>query len=704
MIDKLEVFKTLELFFPKEKNMLIEIRAISPFSKNDIWSGYFYDYELLWDSIQRFDTTHNLYFVLNAIDRRCENMQQFNQMLRGVQTTQDKDISTREWVLIDIDTEKNHLPISSTDEEWQLARMKTHTVRNYLLGAGFQQPVVCTSGNGLHLLFKVDGWANNQDNLALIERFLKSLSAMFSDEEVDIDVKVGNAARVTKLYGTTAKKGKNTPQRPHRLSKLLLVPDEIKPTPKEYFEKVASVLPVEEKYTTSTTTIRNGESFDIDKFISEHNIAVAKDVTVNGIRKIVLKECPFNPAHTAPDSALFVMPSGAIGFTCFHASCSQYTFKDFRLHYDPNAYEKKDFYEHRNKRMYNAPYPQKPVEPIVATEEKGKIWLKMCDIQKPRFNYADYIPSGITAIDSHVVGFRRGQVSVWTGKRGCGKSSMLNMLILNAAQRGYKSALWTGELNADLEKEWLTLQAAGKQYAELVPGRDIYTVREAVAARIDKWLDKYFWLFNNKYGENFGQIEGQIRQLYNDEKIDVVLLDNLMVLDIKSLDENKYDRQSILLQKLHDLAEELNIHIHLVAHPHKSLGYIQVDNISGSGDISNKAQNIFIMARANTNDFRVNAPQYINKIEMQDIEDSRCTNIVEIGKFRTRGTMQGKIIKFWFEEESNRLKNDIAENITYAWADPPSQIQMDYVQQAYEEVNNTADGMPFEASHEDCPF
>lgn len=698
-MDKLEVYRTLETFFPLGENRLIEIRAINPYVKNDSWSGFFYDYDTLWNAIQRFDQSHNLYFVLNNIDNRCNAMPQMNQILRGVQTIQDKDITSRRWILLDIDTEKNHLPISSTDAEWQIAYKKTGDIWHYLLGQGFSQPIVCTSGNGLHLLFRIDDWKNNDENLKLVENFLKSLSALFSDENVEIDVKVGNAARITKLYGTVAKKGSNTVERPHRLSKIIYIPDEIKSTGREYFEKIASLLPHEENVRTSTYSIHNGENFNIDDFIREHNIEVAKDVTISGIRKIVLAECPFNNAHKAPDSAVFVMPNGALGFSCFHASCAQYSFKDFRLHYDPNAYDRKDYYEYQNKRRYNEPRQIIPAQPLVETPEKGQVWLKMGDIQKPSFSYSDFIPSGITELDKRGVGFKRGHVSVWTGKRGCGKSSMLNMLILNAAQKGYKSALWTGELTDSDVKDWLYLQAAGKHHTERIYGTDYYRVSPQVTARINAWVDKYVRLFNNKYGENFSQIAEQVRILHKTEGLDVLLLDNLMVLDIRSLDENKYDRQSILLQKLEDLAKELNIHIHLVAHPHKNMGYVQIDNISGSGDIANKADNIFVMTRVNA-EFHTNAKDYLSKLDYQIIKDSKCTNIVEVGKFRAKGTLMGAIYKFWFEEECNRLKNAVAENIVYGWEDPTSESSI-----RFDNQNDDNNNLPFLKSDDDVvPF
>ena len=337
-----------------------------------------------------------------------------------------------------------------------------------------------------------------------------------------------------------------------------------------------------------------------------------------------------------------------------------------RLLFEPDAYTEK----YRPQRFTTTPTPPPP---IVETDEKGKVWLSMADVRKQPFSPDDFIPSGISGIDKRGIGFKRGMVSVWTGKRGCGKSSLLNMLILNAAQRGFKSALWTGELTADMVKQWLYLQAAGKRYNHRVFGTDYYITADTVIPDIDSWMDDKMRLYNNNYGENFQTIEQQVRTLHGEWGVDNVLLDNLMVLDIKSLDEEKYDRQGVLMQRLVDLAKELNIHIHLVAHPHKSLGYVRIDNIGGSGDISNKADNVFIMSRVN-NDFKATAGEFLEKSDLVDIVSSGCTNIIEIAKFRAKGTLMGDIVKLWFEEESNRLKNYDTENIVYNWNNNQEEI------------------------------
>lgn len=660
MIQKEQIYQWYDIF--KGNNALTEIRVLDG---KRTYSGYFTDVERIIAAIMPFDNSPHaqIYFTLNCINDACYGRAQKDKMLQVYRepTTGDTDIVGRTHVLIDLDP-KRPAGVSSSNEELEYAHRKAVDVFRFLLAQGFNEPIICKSGNGYHVVIPCK-IAANDETTAVVKKFLQVLALLFSDEHVDIDEKVFNASRICKLYGVTARKGENTPERPWRQSQIVRVPQEIKPTDIAYFKKVAAMYPEDEPKPDRWNGY-SSERFDLVDFLNKHGIGY-KAERVAGGTKYVLDHCPFNDQHKHKDAVIFQRDNGAIGFICLHNSCSGKTWRDVRLYFEPNAYDRQ--YQQRSvpQRQYQPQVPQQ-VQPIVQTEDKGKVWLKMSDIRKQPFSKDDFIASGITEIDRRGIGFKRGMVSVWTGKRGCGKSSLLNMLILNAAQKGEKSALWTGELTSDMVKQWLYLQAAGKQHNHRLEGTDYFVTNDYIASKIDTWIDKYFWLFNNKYGDNFSQIEEQIRKLVNENGISQIFLDNLMVLDIRMLDENKYDRQAVLLQRLEDLAKELNIHIHLVAHPHKSIGYIRIDNISGSGDIGNKADNIFIMSRVN-NDFRTSAPDYLDKFEFDDVIKSGCTNVIEIAKFRAKGTLMGHIVKLWFEDESNRLKNDIAENIIYNW-------------------------------------
>ena len=127
-------------------------------------------------------------------------------------TAKDGDIVRRRWLLVDCDPQRKGT-VSSTDAEKELAYEKAFAVATFLESLGWPTPIIADSGNGWHLLYRIDLPAGDG---GLVARVLKALARMFSDDAVDIDTKVGNASRICKLYGTLAAKGKNTPAKERR--------------------------------------------------------------------------------------------------------------------------------------------------------------------------------------------------------------------------------------------------------------------------------------------------------------------------------------------------------------------------------------------------------------------------------------------------------------------------------------------------------
>lgn len=661
MIDTQQIYQWWEVF--RAGSMLTEIRLIQG-KKN--WSGYFTSPDDIINAITPFDSMANLqmYYTINEVDHACYSREQGDKLVQGASNTDDNAIRRRAWIFIDLDPEHGKIKgISSTDEELNASYLRACKVYSYLKEQGFYDPVVCMSGNGYHLQYRVD-MPNTKQVDELVSRFLKSLGMMFSDEVISIDTTVANAARICKLYGTTAKKGRSTEERPWRQARIVQVPPAIEVNDKAYFEKVANLFPVQEKVPTAQSGYSR-ERFDVVQFMNRHGIAYREEHTAIGT-KFILDHCIFDESHVGKDAMIFQGNDGALGYHCFHNHCQQYTWRDVRLKFEPDAYDQK-FRQAYNREKQPWQQPYVAPQPIQQTQDKGPVWLTMPQIVKPRFSILNYLPSGVEQIDRLILGFKRGHVSVWSGYRGCGKSSLLNMLILNAAQLKYKSALWTGELGGAEVKEWLYLQAAGKARNVNVRS-DFYETPPEIMAKIDKWIGQFVWLFNEKYGNNFQQIVDSLRKLKQEHDIDQAIFDNLMTLDYEGLDQNIYVGQKKVMQTLHDLALELNIHIHIVAHPNKSGSFLRMNSISGTANITDLAQYVFILHRIGR-DFEKNAAEFLDKKDIKAISESDCTNVIEICKCRDKGTAVDHFIHLYYEKESNRLKDSKAENTIYNWAD-----------------------------------
>lgn len=662
----------------KEPNQLVEIRILDG---KKTYSGYFKDVESIISAIRPYEHC-GIYAVLNSIDEACYSRAQRDRLvLNPKSTTNDNNIIGRDIIMIDFDP-KRASDTNSSDEEKEYAKQVVNKVYKFLRDMGFSSPIIADSCNGWHAYYRI-AMKNSEENTQLIKDFLNVLNMMFGDDKVDIDCSTYNASRIAKLIGTSSSKGSDTVERPRRESMFIRIPDEFKITENEYIQKVADMLPKPE--TPNRANNFSSEKFDLDAFIEKYNIKIHSKSKSNGVTKYVLEECAFDSNHKHPDAAIFVLDNGAIGYKCLHNSCQQYTFKDFRLLFDPNAYNKtysSNLYRDFRKN------PIKEFTPIVETKEKGETWIKMSQIEKYKIDPNNFIPSGIEQLDKLIIGFKRKHVSVWSGYRGCAKSTLLNELILNAANKGYKTALWTGELDNTEVKTWLYLQAAGKQFNKQSQFNNFYYTPDNICKKIDSWIDKYFCLFNNEYGDNFYQIEYEVKKLKEQLDIDVLILDNLMCLDIDDIDGDKYDKQKQLMKKLTKLAKELNIHIHLVAHPNKSGTFLRPNNISGSGHIPDLAQNVFIIHRIGQ-DFANDSKDFLSPITRSDIINSGCTNIVEICKCREKGAAVDHFIKLWFEKESNRLKDNIGEHIVYGWEESPKPIPL--MQNREPEIDDMSD-------------
>ena len=117
---------------------------------------------------------------------------------------------------------------------------------------GWPTPIIADSGNGWHLLYRID---LPGDDGGLVHRVLQVLAKRFNDESVTIDTKVGNASRICKLYGTIAAKGEPTFDRPHRVSTIVSIPDTLEVVSIELMESLVKAAECNESPTPNDTSV-----------------------------------------------------------------------------------------------------------------------------------------------------------------------------------------------------------------------------------------------------------------------------------------------------------------------------------------------------------------------------------------------------------------------------------------------------------------
>lgn len=700
MIDKVELKKTWDLFVGNDG--FTEIRILGKFQ----YSGYFKSFDNLCKQLEPYTEMDDeqIYFVMNNMSSDCYARPQCEKFLKSPKaTTKDDEIISRKFLLCDFDPIR--LPnISSSPEQFELAHKKAQDVYRYLKDdCGFEDMVVAISGSGWHLLIPVNIPCNEETD-KIVKDFYAYMGNKFTDDKVEYDVKVYNRSRITKLYSVVSKKGANLPSNPWRQSKIVYIPKELKPTPIDKIKELADLAPKEEPKQAPNRPNRhynNGNMpFDLRTWLNEHGI-VYKEETSDDVTKFALEHCPWEDTHSNKqkwDSALFLNKDGQITFSCFHSHCKDKTWFDFRVFYEPGAYSK-PAYQPQQAVYVQQPRPHKPKYEIKdEIPELGEKWMSLSSIEKIDLTKLEKVTTGFTELDYRIGGLYMSEVTVLSGSNASGKSSWLNTVLLNIVQQGYKVALWSGELRADVLKSWIQMVAAGK--SNLRPSQyeqGSYYVPDGIGKRIDDWTDGRLFVYNNKYGNVASQVLADIKILTK-AGVKIFVIDNMMSMNIDVFDGDKNDRQKQFVLELKDFAMKEKVHVVLVAHPRKSVTFLRKTDISGSGDIINAVDNCFIFHRVNE-DFIRAISEFYGNATANNLR--QYGNVLCVEKNRMKGVVD-LMVGMHYEIESRRFKNTPEETIHYGWESEPVQTAMFDDDEYYADQPN---GMPFEPSDDsEAPF
>lgn len=686
-------------------NKPTEIRLLG---KNP-YSGYFADIDTLVGALKPILSDLNTqyygnmqaYFTLNEINEDLYSREQRDQFVKKPKaTTTDGDIVRRKFVMIDLDPTRA-AGISASDEEFEKAHLKAVDVYRYLIKSGFKEPMITTSGNGYHIYIPCD-MPNDDEHTDLVKRFLQGLSKMFTDSNVEIDEKVYNAARIDKLIGTWAKKGSDSKDRKWRLAKFIKIPNDLSPNDDSLFIPIANLIPKDEPrplpnkgYSQSVVN----QPFNLVSWLNSHG-AKYREKQSGKCTLYELEYCPWVDQHSDKkkwDSALFIDEQGKITFNCTHSHCKNRTWHDVRLFYEPNAYDKPQFVPQQQYRYQQ----QKPKYQIKdELPELGKKWLCLSDIKKIDLSQIENVKTGFYELDKHIVGLNMSEVSLLSGSNSSGKSSWLNTLLLNIINQGSNVALWSGELRSDILKAWIQMVAAGRRnLRESKYGEGKYFVPNDIASRIDEWTEGRFFLFNNEYGNTWAQIFNDMEVLLK-ANVKVFALDNLFSLNIDLLDGDKNNKQKELILQIKDFAKKNQVHIILVAHPRKAMTFLRKNDISGTADLTNAVDNVFIIHRVN-NDFMRTAEEFFGRGKMAKFDG--YGNVIEVAKNRMYGVVD-LMVGMHYEVESRRFKNELNEDIRYGWEQRPQPVQQT-LDNTYNYVDNGIyDEIPIEERLSEAPF
>lgn len=246
--------------------------------------------------------------------------------------------------------------------------------------------------------------------------------------------------------------------------------------------------------------------------------------------------------------------------------------------------------------------------------------------------------------------FRPGEVTVWAGANGQGKSMVTGMVALSLAAQGEKICIASFEMKPER-----TLERMGRQFAGMNP--------EAVASRGSEksiknlldvyeqfrdWTDQRLWLYDQQGTVAWTNVCAVARYAAKVLGVTQIFIDSLM----KCVQgEDDYNGQKAFVDELTAIARDYGVHIHLVHHIKKPANEEHAPNkydLKGTGAVSDLVDNVVLVWR--------------NKVKERKREENKLTEEDEVREPDTvlicdkqrNGEWEGKI-GLWFDKPSQQF-------------------------------------------------
>lgn len=391
-------------------------------------------------------------------------------------------------------------------------------------------------------------------------------------------------------------------------------------------------------------------------------------ITEGQIDSLSVAECGFENAVS--------VPTGANGFTWL-ANCwdwinrfqeivvfgdnehGKITLSDTlraRLEIPIKVVRRKDYLGEKDANAILCKYGREAVKTAVNNAEMPRLEnvKDLSTVESIDLNRLPKIKTNIPEIDRIIGGLIMSQVVLLTGKRGEGKSTFMSQLVCEALEQGESVFIYSGELADYHFKRWLDYQLAGTANIQSIRnlyGDYEYSISKNTLNKISNWYKGRAYIYDNSWIPEEGEFESlpeTIEKVIRQYGVRLICIDNLMTA-MEAVDDNFQLNlaQSNFVGRLKRIAAKYDVVIILVAHPRKSKDEFSNDDVSGSADITNKADVVMSYQRSNSDD---------------------CNSELQITKNRLFGKYATKddAIKLMYSEKTKRIFSSDGDR-HYGW-------------------------------------
>lgn len=182
--------------------------------------------------------------------------------------------------------------------------------------------------------------------------------------------------------------------------------------------------------------------------------------------------------------------------------------------------------------------------------------------------------------------FRPGEVSIWTGINGHGKSQLLGQVILGLLRLDERALIFSGEMLPRRVLSRMTRQAAGTGEPTIRYIREIH-----------QWFADRLWIYRHVGQANADRLFDVYAYGAKRYGIKHFVIDSLMMLeDVPEEGKGAMEAQRKFMMRCAAFAKQYGAHLHVVAHPRKPQDESRSPgkmDVSGSAKLTNLADNVF---------------------------------------------------------------------------------------------------------------
>lgn len=295
------------------------------------------------------------------------------------------------------------------------------------------------------------------------------------------------------------------------------------------------------------------------------------------------------------------------------------------------------------------------------------LYLRETDAKSKLFLVSDFLPELEEMLENKVqtkrhflpwektkvnFEFRPGEVSIWAGQNGHGKSLVTAQVALSLVGQGQTVCMASFELSVKGQIKRLARNYSGTNPFDefIIQSEKGKEHARAVFKQFTEFCGKRLWLYDHRGSIQHELVVGMVRYAAKHLGVDHIFVDNLAKC-IKN--EDDYNAQKEFIDEMMAISSMYPTHIHVVHHlkkPSKETDAPDKSDVKGSGSIVDQPDNLFLV-------WRNKKKEEARKIGV-DKFDNEPDAVVFCRKQRNyEGSMDGEpTIHLWFDRESTQYR------------------------------------------------